>query len=724
MKKILVLLTGLFIAFSGSAKNYSLTGDAFRLKPFAGQYEDAWTTYQFDDSSWLSQKQPAQWQMLPQFEWKYGGKMFYRARFNFKPEPGKNYFLRFNGVFYYAKVWLNGELLGTHAGYFAPFEFRVSGRLKEKNILAIEVDCPYEEGEHLKRHVTGVFGYWDVISWKRNPGGIWREVEIVETGSARLENVWLGTTRLEGNNAEVRLFGWIIPLPRPPVNYTITLDLAPENFSGKSFHFEFPVSADRGVRWFTKTFTLENPALWNTWDRGKPNLYKATVKAMLDGGVQDREEFITGIRTIEKRCQKGQWQEGLCWEFALNGRPIYIRGNNYAPADAYMARALPETYKKDIALARESYYNMIRVHAHIDRPELYDECDRAGIMVWQDFPLQGMYAHEQGILEEASNQAPEMVYLLGSHPSVVFYSCQNEPALTANDWNVRVMDKKLKKILEAADPTRPVNLGSGIILMTDAHLYYGWYISEADGFIPAMHYPFLKESMAFITEFGAQAFPDYEDSIKFMDPDINKLDWKDLQEHYVLQKSNMDKYVPVRPGWDLKTYINATQEYQARIQKFHIDWIRSVKYKINWGMVTFLFNDANPAITWAVVDYWRNPKQAYYAIQQAFQPIYAFTTWRFGPYQTGKTISLPVFVVNDLLQSYSAKVSAEVSHQGNKILEKSWAVKLEPDMPAKKIGAISFKPESAGDYELKITLTAPGLEKPAQNLTVLKVGVK
>jgi len=724
MKKILVLLAGFFLAFSGTAKNYSLTGEAFRLKPFEGEPDQAWMTYQFDDSAWLSQKQPAQWQMLPEFEWKYGGKMFYRAKFDFKPEPGKNYFLRFNGVFYYAKVWLNGENLGTHAGYFSPFEFDVSRLLKERNILAIEVNCPYEEGEHKKRHVTGVFGYWDVISWKRNPGGIWREVEIVEVGNARLKNVWLGTTGLTGENANIQLSGEMLSMSSERETYKVLVDLEPENFSGKSFHLEFGLDAAPGKSSFAKKFTLEKPSLWNTWDRGSPNLYRVTVKSVLNGSVQDQAQFLTGIRTVEKRCQKGQRQEGLCWEFALNGKPIYIRGNNYAPADAYLARALPETYRKDIALARDSYYNMIRVHAHVDRPELYEQCDRAGIMIWQDFPLQGMYAHEQGILDEATNQAPEMVYLLGSHPSVVFYSCQNEPAVTANDWDVRVMDKKLKKILETTDPTRPVNLGSGIVLMTDAHLYYGWYISKADGFPPAMHYPFLKESMAFITEFGAQAFPDYEDSVKFMDPDIKKLDWSDLEEHYVLQKKNMDKYVPVSPGWDLKTYINATQEYQARIQKFHIDWIRSVKYKVNWGMVTFLFNDANPAVTWAVVDYWRDPKQAYYAISQSFQPVYAFTTWRFGPYPTGKTISLPIFVVNDLLQSYRGDVSAQVTHQGGKILEKSWAVKLEPDMPSKKIGDISFQPERAGDYELKLTVSAPGLEKPAQNLTVLKVGVK
>jgi len=724
MKKFLVLAAGVLLAFSVSAKEYSLTKEPWRLKPFEGSPDQSWMSYGFDDSSWVSQKQPAQWQMLPEFEFKYGGKMFYRTRFDFTPEPGKTYYLRFNGVFYYANLWLNGYYLGRHAGYFAPFEFDVTHQLRGRNVLAMEVNCPYEEGEHEKRHVTGVFGYWDVISWRRNPGGVWREVELAEAGTARFRRVWLGTRRLEGANAVVRLYGEMRSLPLAREPYRITVELEPENFYGRSYHLEFGLTGEPGENYFQKEFTLEAPELWNTWDRGKPNLYKVSVKALLAGEVQDQTVFSTGVRAIEKRCQKGERKEGLCWQFALNGRPIYIRGNNYAPGDAYLSRATRETYEQDLALARESNYNMLRVHSHVDRPEFYDAADAAGILLWQDFPLQGMYVHGEPIYEEAVGQAPEMVYLLGSHPSIALWNCHNEPAIFKTEWEVRKLDQKLKQVLEYADPTRPVNLASGLVGETDAHLYYGWYVGKADGFPKAMHYPVLRDSLAFITEFGAQAFPNYEHALRFTPPDINQVDWQDLQDRYMLQKKNMDKYLPLKPGQDLEQYVAATQEYQARLQKFHIDWIRSEKYRINWGAVSFLFNDPNPAVTWAVVDYWRAPKKAYYAMQTAFQPVYAFTTWRFAPYPPRRAIRLPVFVTNDLLETYDAKVSALVTFAGKELLSENWEVRLEADMPAKKIDDVSFRPEAAGDYELKLTITAPGLEKPAENLTVIKAGGK
>ncbi len=720
MKKIMFLVAGLLVGFSAFAANLSLTAEPWKLNAIQGEMPKEWLTREFDDSAWAVQKLPGQWQELKQFE-TYYGKMAYRHQFDFQAQPGKTDYLRFNGVFYNCNIWLNGYYLGRHTGYFAPFEFDITNQLRAKNILVLEIANPDQEGEHNKTHVTGVFGGWDVINPLENEGGIWREVEIVETGQARLRHVWIGTEKIENDTAKIMLYGEMRSQILSVAPYKITIDLTPENFSGAPFHLEFELKGEPGVNYFKKEFTLEKPALWNTWDRGKPNLYRVKVTSWLDGKPQDETSFLTGIRTIEKRCQDSQKRQGLCWQFVLNGKPIFIRGNNYAPSDAFLARTKPETISKDIELARASYYDMLRVHAHVDRPEFYDAADRAGILLWQDFPLQGQYEHHSVVWKESREQAMEMVWLLGSHPAIALWSCQNEPAPSKYDWDVKVLDTELKRILELTDPTRPVNLGSGIILETDGHLYYGWYISKADQLPKMFSLPMFKRLIIFLTEFGAQAFPNYDDSIKFMDPDISKIVWDEVQKKYLLQKYNMDKYVTLGPGMDLKAYIAATQAYQARLQKFHIDLFRSVKYKYNWGMVTFLFNDAQPAITWAVVDYWRQPKQAYYAIQQSFSPVYAFCRWQFDPYRKGSTIKLPLFIVNDLLETYSGEVKAQVTHDGKIVYENKWTAKLEPDMPAQQIGEIVFKADSPGDYRLNLILSAPGLEKPVENVTVLMI---
>jgi len=713
MKKTLFAVVGMLLAFPAFGQSYSLTTRDWRLTPQAGGTVDkAALAYGFDDSSWLARKLPGQWQQVPQFK-DYGGNMLYRYKFEFNPVAGRAYYLRFNGVFYRANLWLNGYYLGRHAGYFDPFEYDVTFHLRDKNVLVAQVICPFENNKGAKTQITGVFGNWDLIAANKNPGGIWREVEIVEAGTARFRRLWLGTQKLEGDNARVRLYGEMRSLPLAREPYTITLDLEPEIFPGKAFHLEFGLTGEPGRNYFKKEFTLEKPALWNTWDRGKPNLYQVTVKAVLNGRVQDEQRFITGIRTIEKQCPARKIGD-YCWEFVLNGKPIYIRGNNYAPSDVYLAAATAETITKDAQMMKDSYYNMVRVHAHIDRPEFYEAMDRAGIMVFQDFPLQ--WGYSETILDDAKLQVQEMVWLLGSHPSIALWCCHNEPGKA----NLKKLDPALKKIIEFTDSTRPVNLASGPGKAADAHHYEGWYTGTVDGFAMIYSRPFQQRPV-FITEFGAQAFPDYDNAVKFMDPEINKIDWKKLETENLLQKKIMDRRVPIQPGMDLKTYVQATQDYQARLLKFHVDFLRAKKYSKNFGIMPFCYNDPQPGIVWSVVDYWREPKQGYFAVRQSFQPVYAFAAWQFKPYKRGRKITMPIYLVNDLLQEYEGIVKVEVTHHGKIVAARSFAAEAHPDMPAARIGEVPLKFEKPGDYIAKITLEAQGLEKPVENVTVLKV---
>jgi beta-mannosidase len=716
-------LLWLFLALPAGGQSYSLTERPWKLQPLSGEPDPAWFEPGFDDSAWIAQKLPAQWQMLPQFEEKYGGQMIYRYPFDFNPAPGRNYWLRFNGVFYQGRVWLNGRKLGSHTGYFAPFEFEATDRLQAHNLLAVEVGSPSENTEQDHRYVTGVFGHWDVINSHRNAGGIWREVEVIETGAARLRNLWMGTAALEarsGGELEARIILSGELQASSAGARTLRVDLEPENFSGPGYHFEFELKATAGENAFSREFALLKPSLWWTWDRGRPDLYRVKVQSLWQGEAEDRAEFITGIRTIEKRCQPGQTKEGHCWQMVLNGEPIYFRGNNYAPADAYLARATPELYAQDVARMRQSYYNLIRVHAHVDRPELYDLCDRAGIMIWQDFPLQGGYQPE--IESEAVAQAREMVQLLGSHPSIALWSCQNEPSGPQVKWNLKTLDPELKRTLEAADPTRPVNLASGVPLKTDGHIYFGWDMGKPDDFGRYLYAPLFRPWMAFITEFGSQAFPIYENSIRFMNPELRQINWSELADYHMFQRWRMDRQVALTEGMDLRAYIAATQAYQARLQKYYIDWIRSAKYEVNWGVVTYLFNDSNPAITWSVLDYWRAPKPAYSAVQQSFQPVYALARWRFAPYPVHRKIHLPIYVVNDLRESYAGSLEITLRHLGKEIVSRSLPVKLGPDQPATRVDTISFRPGQPGDYELRLLLRLEGEDRPVANLTLLQVG--
>ena len=82
--------------------------------------------------------------------------------------------LGFAAVDYLADVWLNGELLGHHEGYFAPFGFDVTDRLEKNNEVVVRVQDPLEPLDpdafffaHKKRIIKGTLKYHD-----SRPGGL------------------------------------------------------------------------------------------------------------------------------------------------------------------------------------------------------------------------------------------------------------------------------------------------------------------------------------------------------------------------------------------------------------------------------------------------------------------------------------------------------------------------------------------------------------------------
>ncbi len=210
------------------------------------------------------------------------------------------------------------------------------------------------------------------------------------------------------------------------------------------------------------------------------------------------------------------------WKLTVNGERLFAKGANLLPTQLDLAAASPSDVAHDIVLAREAGLDLLRVHGHIARPELYDAADEHGMLLWQDFPLQ--WEHARTVRRQAVRQAGEAVFLLGHHPSVAVWCAHNSPdgerttgllAFAASrqlpSWNRTVLDRGVRRAFERADDTRPVVAHSGVVPHlpqldgTDSHLYFGW----RDGDERELSAPrgASRAMMRFVSEFGAQAAP-------------------------------------------------------------------------------------------------------------------------------------------------------------------------------------------------------------------------
>ena len=87
-----------------------------------------------------------------------------------------------------------------------------------------------------------------------------------------------------------------------------------------------------------------------------------------------------------------------------------------------------------LRLHTDANLNLLHVHAHVLPPEFHKVCDRAGMLVWQDFPLQWGYSDELEFRADAVRQMRAMITGLYNHPSIIAWCCHNEVRGMLHGW--------------------------------------------------------------------------------------------------------------------------------------------------------------------------------------------------------------------------------------------------------------------------------------------------
>jgi beta-mannosidase len=730
--------------------------------------EREWFRPEHSDKDWFDIKVPSHWQeeILPNYE----GIAWYRCQFDlsekFKNEQGPRILLRFDGIFYYSEIWLNNEYLGAHEGYFDKFEFDISDLLYDNNnIICVKVVCRDEKKINRKKQITGVFSHWDASDPNFNPGGIWNDVQLIKKQTLYIRDFSISTKLDEKipNRALIDLKFNIDSLITSESN--ITFDIKPRNFQSDGISETTSMELKPGNNILEKRIIIHNARLWWTYDHGLPNLYDLKITAIINGRGIETFETPFGIKEIELKRENG-------WQFYLNKKRIFIRGSNYAPQDLRIANSTRDDYEEDVDLMVDANFNMIRVHAHIDRKELHEVTSEKGILIYQDFPLQ--WSYDKSIFKPAKKQTKKIVEELKNYPSQAVWCCHNEPfklptkreyylilgilaistvlsliigyyfnflgifpvltsyiissiigigifflistiveaiptAILVYNWNRNVLDKKLVELVKKLDPDHLVVKASGLVGKSDFHFYDGWYFNpgkywKARKFANRL----LKMMVPFVTEYGAQSFPKIQNFKKFKIENewpFSENTWDILKDDYRCQYNIFRKIFKINEYKSLEDFINATQEYQAELLKFHNELWRKMRFNKVGGAICFLFNDCAPLISWSIIDYWREPKKAYDAVKLSFEPLYPFLNNWPRKYAKNSLFKNKLLLINDYLEKIEdIEINITVKKSKNIIYEKKFSVNIDPDSIL-EVDKIEFQiPGEQGRYNLEILL--------------------
>jgi beta-mannosidase len=622
-----------------------------------------------DDDGWPELSVPGHWRSSPAFA-DEDGPLLYRRRFEgAEPDSGRRSWLVLDGLFYLGDVWLDGSYIGDTEGYFFPHAFEVTELLRRRaeHVLAVEVACPQPTDRAAKRNLTGVFQHWDCLDPDWNPGGIWRPVSIEETGPVRIARLVTVCPEATNERAVLALRATLDAAEATTVVLRTTV--------GDTDHqLEQPLAA--GANQVTWSVTVDSPRLWWPHALGDQRLEPVVVEVVdRTGATSDVRQFRTGLRQVSMSK----------WTFSVNGERLFIKGSNQGPTRMALGEATADELAADVGLAKEAGLDLLRVHAHVSRPELYDAADEAGLLLWQDMPLQWGYA--RGVRKQAVRQAAEAVQLLGHHPSIALWCGHNEPmaldiepgvpfsekrvaarmavAQQLPSWNKTVLDHSIKRALEQSDGSRPVIPHSGVLPHpgsggTDTHTYFGWYHGNERDFPSYMAaWPRLAR---FVSEFGAQAVPTTDE---FMEPERwPNLAWDRLWRTHALQRFAFDRYVPPTDYATFDEWRDATQRYQATVIKHHVETLRRLKYRPTGGFCQFAFADAHPSVTWSVLDHARVAKAGFATLRDACRPVVVVADRPKERYAPGDALALDVHVVNDLRKPVRGQVRAQLQWTG------------------------------------------------------------
>ncbi|MCK5852128.1 hypothetical protein KAH27_03775, partial [bacterium] len=588
--------------------------------------------------------------------------------------------LIFNGLDLYAQVFLNGMFLGEVKNAFVPHTFDVKHKLKKRgNSIVVRLTSgaellpkslrpkytvnkkPYSGRmnfpgiSHLRKPQ---FSYgWDWVDALPNIG-IWRDVCLEAHSGITLHDVRLDTQINKKNvflNADI-----IIENIHPWSERNGKMELIIKPPSGKKIICEQNFKAQIGRSSLKCKLKIPNPQLWWPNGMGDQPLYQVSVRIIFNKKVCDARKMNIGLRTVKiDRSINSTNAERFCIQ--VNGQDVFCKGGNWIPADAILARVNKKKYEILISEAKNANINMLRIWGGgvYESQDFYNTCDKAGILVWQDFMFACAEYPDNNVdfRNSIRNEAEKTVMMLRHHPCIVLWCGNNENVWFFNiGWNAGkdFNDKNLKvggsvlynqilpDVCRTLDPHRPYWPGSPCGGETpnaensgDCHWWFNFTMNK-DINRRINHEVFDECKAGFVSEYGVIGPCHLETMKQCLKPDelnVNSPAWKEHTNTF--EKDTIKpaiRYHYAEPEkLSISKYILYGQMFQALM---YAKTIESLRFRKNdpkndcQGALIWMYNDCWGETGWTPIDYYLRRKPSYYWIKNACAPVKAIVRKR------------------------------------------------------------------------------------------------
>ena len=559
--------------------------------------------------------------------------------------------LGFDGLATVAEVWLNGAPILSSQDMFLRHEVEVGAQLKlgtnELIMVFRSLDTflskrrprprwrvPMIENQQLRWARTTILG--------RTPGwsppcavvGPWRDVWIEQVAHCQLGNVRVRTA-LEGKHGRVYFSGVLRSAPM------LKLTRARLVVEHEGEQYDVVIAAPAAGQ-LSAQLVLEDVHLWWPHTHGKPEIYCVKLALEFDGQLQP---MVFNLGQVGFRTVKVDQSDGA-FAIRVNGTPVFCRGACWTPLDPVTLVGDQPAYRAAVAQLVDAGMNMVRVGGTMvyEADAFYDECDRQGVMVWQDFMFASMdFPEDEAFVDMVRAEAQQQLRRWQGRPSLTVLCGNSEVEQQAAMWGAtrdRWAPALFHRVLAQASREWcpdvhywPSSAHGGSFphqADTGTTSYYGVgaYLRHFDD-ARRSNVKFATECLAFanVPEASALAAMPGGDGLRVTHAgwkaraprDLGAgWDFEDVRDHYLAQLFSVD---PMRLRYtDHDRYLLlsriTTGEVMAAVFQ---DWRRSGS-SCNGALIWFL-RDLWPGAGWGVIDSLGRPKAAYYALKRTLQPI-------------------------------------------------------------------------------------------------------
>ncbi len=460
------------------------------------------------------------------------------------------------------EIWLNGEKVAEHVGGYSAFRADVSERCqKGTNVLAILADNSYSDKVYPQRadftFYGGLYRYVRVISAPKDGftlddlGGSGVYIDATPKDGAGLVHVKAKLSSFEpGQTVSLEIFD--------ADGRTVTESWA---FAAEETELNACIPSCR------------------VWDGVKdPYLYKARIRLVSFNEVVDEVTESFGVMEFEVSPKKG---------FILNGREMPIRGVCRHQDRMYVGNALShEEEEEDMRLIAEMGANGVRLAHYQQSREIYDLCDRLGLVVWAEIPYFAQ-SWDDDAHASAVQEIRELVIQNYNHPSICFWGLSNEVLMMGND-NPKLLPchEDLNRAVKSIDQKRMTVIAHEYFAewshklhdVSDAegwNHYFGWYrgaMEDLGKWADEYHAAHPDRRIA-ISEYGCDSV------VRYHSDNPVKMDYS--EEYQVLIHESACEDFATRP-WIWGTFVWNMYDFGSYFRREG-----GTKGRNNKGLVTF-----------------------------------------------------------------------------------------------------------------------------------------